>query len=110
MTVTVKALVPSKYIEDAQTTQYTATNVTALLDSISVFNDTGGAITLDVHIVNSGGSASAANIFISRSIASGEYYNCPELTGQVLRSGDLVSMIAGTASSLTLRISGREIS
>jgi hypothetical protein len=106
----VTTFVDSKFIEDAQTTQYTSTNVTSIIDAAIIFNDTGGAITVDVHLVNSAGTAGTSNLFISRSINAGDNYKCPEITGQVLKNGQFISTIAGTASSLTLRVSGRQIS
>ena len=111
MTVTTKALVNSKFLENAQTTQYTATNVTALIDKCSVTNISAGAVTLAVNLVNSGGSASTANLFIqAKSLQPGETYLCPEIIGHTLQNGQFISAIAGTASALAFRLSGREIS
>ncbi len=111
MTVTTKAFVFSKFMENAQTTQYTATNVTAIIDKVSVTNITAGAVTLAVNLVNSGGTASTANLFISaKSLQPNETYLCPEIVGQTLQNGQFISTIAGTASALAFRVSGREIS
>jgi hypothetical protein len=110
MTVTVKNIIPPKQAENAQTTQYTATNCKTIIDKFTATNTTGGAVTFSVNLVVSGGSASAANIAISaKSIAAGECYTCPELVGQSLESGGFISTIAGAATSLTIRASGREI-
>ena len=38
MTVTVKVLVPAKTAENAQTTQYTASGVTAIIDKFTATN------------------------------------------------------------------------
>jgi hypothetical protein len=46
----------------------------------------------------------------SRTIVPDETYTCPELVGQALEPGGFISTIAGTATSLTIRASGREIS
>lgn len=110
MTVTVKTLVPSKQAESAQTTQYTAVNCTAIIDSFKVTNTTSGNVTFSINLVTSAGSAGAANLFLNlRSIAPKETYSCPEVVGQVLLAGDFISTIAGAATSLTIRVSGREI-
>lgn len=110
MTVTVKTLVPSKQAESAQTTQYTAVNCTAIIDKATVTNTTSGNVTFSVNVVTSAGTASAANLVVNlRSIAPKECYALPELVGQVLLAGDFLSTIAGAATSLTIRVSGREI-
>lgn len=110
MTVTSKTLVPSKQAENAQTTQYTAVNCTTYIDKCSVTNTTSGNVTFSANVVTSAGAAGASNLVVNlRSIAPNETYLCPELVGQVLQPGDFLSTIAGAATSLTLRVSGREI-
>ena len=54
MTVTTKVLIQSKSLEDVQTTQYTATNVTTIIDKCVVTNVSAAAITFSFNIVNSG--------------------------------------------------------
>lgn len=109
MTVTTKVLVPAKEMESTQTTQYTASNCTAIIDKATVTNTTAGNLTFSVNLVTSGGSAGASNLMVDdRAIASGETYTCPELVGQVLSNGGIISTIA-SAAGLTLRVSGREI-
>lgn len=110
MTVTTKTLVASKQAENAQTTQYTAVNCTTIIDKFSVTNTTAGNVTFSLNLVTSAGAAGAANLIINlRSIAPKECYQCPEAIGQVLLAGDFISTIAGAATSLTIRASGREI-
>jgi len=110
MTVTVKVLIAAKQAENAQTTQYTATNCKTIIDSFKVTNTTSGNVTFSANLVTSGGSASSANLLISsKSIAPGETYHCPELVGQSLESGGFISTLAGAATSLTIRANGREI-
>ena len=110
MAVTVKALIPAKQAENTQTTQYTATNCRAIIDKFTATNTSAGNVTIGVNIVASGGSASVSNLIVdTRSIAPDETYTFPELVGQVLDSGNFISTIAGAATSLTIRASGREI-
>lgn len=109
MTVLAKCLVESKQAENAQTTQYVATNARAIIDKFTVTNTTGGIVTFACNLVPSGGSASAANLILSRSIAANSTYTCPELVGQVLDASDFISTIAGAATSITMRVSGREV-
>jgi hypothetical protein len=110
MAVTPKVLIPAKQAENAQTTQYTANNVKAIIDKFTVTNTSAGNETISVNLVNFGGSAAASNLVIdARTIAPGETYTCPELVGQALEPGQFVSTIASAATSLTIRCSGREI-
>lgn len=110
MAVTVKALIPAKQAENAQTTQYTATNCRAIIDKFTATNTTADNVTIGVNIVTSGGSADVTNLIVdTRSIAPDETYTFPELVGQVLDAGSFISTIAGAATSLTIRASGREI-
>lgn len=110
MTVTVTVLVPPKQIEAVQTTQYTATNVRAIIDKATVTNTDTVARTFSVNIVTSGGSAGVSNLVIdTRTVQPDETYLCPELVGHVLAPGGFISTIASAATSLTLRVSGREI-
>lgn len=109
MTTTAKALLESKYAENSQTTQYTASGGRAIIDKFTAYNGTGGAVTLAINLVASGGSAGASNLKVSKSLAAGETYGFPEIVGHVLNSGDFISTIAGAATSLVIRISGREV-
>jgi len=110
MTVTVRVLIPAKQAENSQTTQYTASNVRAVIDKFTATNTTTSNVTLSVNLVASGGSAGASNLIVdARTIAPDETYTFPELVGQVLEAGGFISTIASAATSLTIRASGREI-
>jgi len=110
MTVIIKVLIPAKQAENAQTTQYTATNVKAIIDKFTVTNTSANNVTFSCNLVTTGGSAGASNLIVdSRSLVPDETYTCPELVGQALDVGGFISTIAGTATSLTIRASGREI-
>jgi hypothetical protein len=110
MAVTVKVLIPAKQAENTQTAQYTVTNARAVIDKFTVTNTSGSNATLSVNLITSGGSAGAENLVLdARSIAPNETYTCPELVGQVLESGGVISTIASAAGALTIRASGREI-
>jgi hypothetical protein len=111
MTVTVKVLIPAKQAENSQTTQYTATNVKAIIDKFTVTNTSANNVTFSCNLVTVSGSAGASNLIIdTRTIVPDETYTCPELVGQALDVGGFISTIAGATTSLTIRASGREIS
>jgi len=110
MTVTTKVIIPAKQVENTQATQYTATNCRAIIDKATATNTSGANVTLSVNLVTSGGSSGASNLVVNaRAIAPNETYTLPELVGQVLDSGGFISTLASAATSITLRISGREI-
>ena len=110
MTVTVKVLVPAKTVENSQTTQYTATGVTAIIDKFTATNYSATAATISVNLVTVAGSAGNNNLITkTKTLQPAEVYTFPELVGQVLGIGDFISTIAGTASSINMRVSGREV-
>lgn len=110
MTVTVRPLFGAKVLEDAQTTQYTAVGVRSIIDKATVTNTSSSNVALSVNVVTLGGTAGNNNLIIkTKTILPGETYTCPELVGQVLGAGDFISTLAGAATSLTMRVSGREV-
>ena len=110
MAVIVKNLVPGKTVENVQTTQYTATNVTTIIDKFTATNYSGTAATISVNLVTVAGSAGSQNLITkTKTLQPSEVYTFPELVGQVLNSGDFISTLAGTASAINMRVSGREV-
>jgi hypothetical protein len=110
MTVTVKVLVPAKTVEATQTTQYTATGVTTIIDKFTATNYSASAATISVNLVTTSGSAGNVNLITkTKTLQASEVYTFPELVGQVLNSGDFISTIAGTGSAINMRVSGREV-
>jgi hypothetical protein len=110
MTVSVKVLVPAKTVENSQTTQYTATGVTAIIDKFTATNFSATAATISVNLVTAAGSSGNSNLITkTKTLQASEVYTFPELVGQVLGIGDFISTIAGTASAINMRVSGREV-
>lgn len=110
MAVTVKTLIPAKEAEDTQVSQYTAINCRAIIDKFTATNTSGSNATLSVNLIPNAGTAGDDNLIIdAKSIAPGETYTFPELSGQVLENGTFISTLASAAASLTIRASGREI-
>lgn len=111
MTVTVKVLIPAKIAESAQTTQYTATGVTTIIDKFTATNYSAAAATLSINLVTSGDTAGNQNLITkTKTLQAGETYTFPEIVGAALASGGFISTIAGTATAINIRASGREIS
>lgn len=112
MTVKSKVLIQSKFAENTLTTQSLLTQAAArvIIDKFTASNRTGTAATFQASIVASGGTASAdEEVLPTRTIAPGEVYHCPELVGHTLEPGDFITLVAGTASAIVIRASGREI-
>jgi hypothetical protein len=110
MAVSTKVLIPAKTAENAQTTQYVATNVTTIIDKFTATNYSATAATISVNLVTALGSAGNDNLIVkTKTLQPSETYTFPELVGQVLASGGFISTIAGTASAINIRASGREI-
>lgn len=111
MTVRNKVLIPAKTAENSQTTQYTAlTGVTALIDKFTATNYSGSPATLSVNLVTSGDTAGNQNLITKvKTLQPGETYMFPELVGHNIEAGGFISTIAGTASAISIRCSGREV-
>ena len=111
MTVTVKTLIPAKTAEASQTTQYSASNVTTIIDKFTATNYSATAATLSVNLVTSGDTSGNQNLITkTKTLAASEVYTFPEIVGQVLIAGGFISTIAGTATAINIRASGREVS
>ena len=110
MTITAKVLIPAKTAENSQTTQYTASNVTTIIDKFTATNYSGSAATISINLVTTAGSAGNSNLITkTKTLQASEVYTFPEIVGQILGSGDFISTLAGTASAINIRSSGREI-
>jgi hypothetical protein len=110
MTVTVKNIVPAKIVENAQTTQYTATGVTTIIDKFTATNYGANAASISVNLVTNAGTAGDLNLITkTKTLQPSETYTFPELVGQVLNPGGFISTLASAATTLNMRVSGREI-
>lgn len=111
MTVTVKVLVPAKIAEATQVTQYTAAaGVTTMIDKFTATNYSAAAANISVNLVTSADTAGNQNLITkTKTLQPAETYTFPELVGQVLAAGGFISTIAGTATSINIRASGREV-
>jgi hypothetical protein len=111
MAVNVRVLIPAKIAENTQVTQYTATNVSAIIDKFTATNYSASAATLSVNLVTQFDSSGNQNLIIkAKTLLPSETYTFPELVGHVLQPGGFISTIAGTASAINIRSSGREVS
>lgn len=111
MTITVKVLIPAKIAESTQTTQYTAGGVTTIVDKFTATNYSASAATISVNLVTAADTAGNQNLIVkTKTLQPAETYTFPELVGQVIMASGFISTIAGTATAINIRASGREIS
>lgn len=110
MAVTVTVIIPAKTAENTQTTQYTSTGLTTIIDKFTATNYSALAATLSVNLVTSGDTAGNQNLIVkTKTLQAGETYTFPELVGHALAAGGFISTIAGTASALNIRATGRTV-
>lgn len=110
MTTTVRNIIPATIIGSAQSTQYTAVSIRAVIDKFTAYNGHNAPVQISVNLVQSGGAAAASNLIVRKTLQVGETYTFPELTGHVMEPGGFISTAASVAGVLTIRASGREIS
>ena len=111
MAVTISNIIPAKTAENAQTTQYTSNGVQTIIDKFTATNYSATAATISVNLVTPAGSAGNDNLIVkTKTLQPAETYTFPELVGHVLPVSGFISTIAGTASAINIRASGRLVS
>ena len=111
MTIVVNVLIPAKIAEATQTTQYTSNGLKTIIDKFTATNYSASAATISINLVTSAGTAGNNNLITkTKTLQPSEVYTFPEIVGQVLNDGDFISTLAGTATAINIRASGRQIS
>lgn len=111
MAVTISNIIPAKTAENTQTTQYTSAGVQTIIDKFTATNYNTAAATISVNLVSPTGAAGNDNLIVkTKTLQPAETYTFPELVGHVLPVGGFISTIAGTASAINIRASGRLVS
>lgn len=110
MTITATVLIPSKTAEAAQTTQYTSTNASTIIDKFTAVNYSSSNVTISVNLVALGNSTSNDNIIVKTlTLTPSECYTFPEIVGHVILPGGFISTLVSAASSVSIRASGRTV-
>ena len=111
MTISTTVLIPAKIAENSQTTQYTSTGVTTIIDKFTATNYSANPATLSVNLVTLADTAGNQNLIVkTKTLLAGETYTFPEIVGQTLAASGFISTIAGTATAINIRSNGRVIS
>ena len=106
--------VAQEQVTAAEVTIYTApssaTFESAHIIYANVANESTSDADLTINVVQSGGTAAVTNRYIPpRTIFAGGTDPLSPLVGRVLKSGDFIVSIAGTASALNLSLGIQEI-
>ncbi len=111
MSVTVKALINSKFASATSTTEYTVpSNTKTIIDKFTATNTDASARTLSVYFVPSGGAAGSSNLIINAmNIPIGEAVDISQLKSHILNAGDFIVISASAGATIVVRASGREV-
>jgi hypothetical protein len=111
MAVSISNIIPAKTAENSQTTQYTSTGVQTIIDKFTATNYSATAATISVNLVTPTDTAGNQNLIVkTKTLQPAETYTFPELVGHVLPVSGFISTIAGTATAINIRASGRLVS
>lgn len=111
MPIIAKNIIPARNLENAQTTQYVAANVTTIIDKFTATNFSSSMVNVSVNLVTGGEATGNSNLIVkTRALQAGETYTFPEIVGHILPPSGFISTLASAAAAVNLRASGREIS
>jgi hypothetical protein len=111
MARTAKVLAAGSQLTTSAATYYTVPALTTtIIQSVVLTNTTAGPITATVHLVASGGSATASNMVLSaKSLTASETLVVPGAAGMVLATGGTLQALASANTSISLMASGTEV-
>mgnify|MGYP000224034553 CR=1 FL=1 len=91
------------------TALYSPTSGATLIDQVTVCNTTGSAETLDLSLVDGGGSMAESNqLYDAFSVGANSTVVLSGLINHRMETADQIRALASANTSLTLTISGRE--
>lgn len=110
MPTVAKPLIEGKTAENAQTAQYTAVGVTAIIDKFTATNFSASSATISVNLVAAETSPGNDNLVVkTKTLQPAETYTFPEIVGHILAPGGIISTITSAAGAINIRASGREV-
>lgn len=112
MTVNATVLINPTTLTTSSTLQYSSTNVTTIIDKFTAVNYGAAAAYFTIYLSTATVVGSLTNselIIVEKYLQPNETYTCPEIVGHAMRNGMSVWAKAGTATSITIRASGRVI-
>lgn len=111
MTVTARCLFEVIQLPGAENAVYASpANIRTIIDKLTGTNVSAAAVQVTVKIVPSAGAPGSTNIIVNTyTIAVNQCYGFPEIVGQKLEPGDILSVLANAANAINLRGSGTQI-
>jgi hypothetical protein len=111
MAVIATVLIPAKIAENSINTQYTASNVTAIVDKFTATNFSAAVTQITVYLVTAGDTPGDDNAVVtSRTLSPNETYIFPEIVGSVILANGYIATRCEAYPAVAIRASGREIS
>lgn len=109
MSTTQKKLITPVQLSTATAIYYTVpTGTRTTITNLLLHNTSALPVEVTIYLVQSGGSAGAANQAWKLTIPSQNARPLYELVNQTLAAGDTIQLVASTASAVTLHLSGQE--
>jgi hypothetical protein len=92
-------------------TIYTApANTTSQVVFANCTNESTGALTFTIHVVQSGGSLADTNLYVDgKSVGAAKSDLVPEIVGLILSPGDFIIAFGSAANALNLKLGIKEI-
>lgn len=89
---------------------YTSPTVTTtIVDNLSLTNTTVSPVSVTIYLVPVGGSPGTGNIVVDAlSVPANSVVPAPAMQYQILNPGDSIVALAGSASAVNIRASGRQ--
>lgn len=111
MPIVAKNIIPARNLENSQTVQYVATNVTTIIDKFTATNFSSGMVNVSVNLSAADEATGNSNLIVkAKTLQPSETYTFPEIVGHILPPGGIISTLATAAAAVNVRASGREIS
>jgi len=113
MTIITRSGIAQETVAITDTTLYTASSTldNAFIAKALASNSTTSPATLTINIVQSGGSVASTNEYvIEKTIPANQQVVLHEVIGEQLDPGDFISAKASVVSTISLRISMKELS
>lgn len=106
MALSYKTIVKAAALTGSAASVYTAPALTSTaINAATVSNPTGGAVTVEIHLVPVAGSATSGNRIASKSIPAGRVLPISEVIGHKLETG---MQLFAVGNGLALTVSGSE--
>jgi hypothetical protein len=109
MTISYRSITVEQIPSTATTAHTVGAVDSAHILSATVHNESAANVTLTANVVLSGGAVAVTNRYVNRIVPAGKSIVLHELINMLLNTGGLISVTAGTASALNLKMAIKEI-